>query len=70
MPWVEDLAGVHQALAFEAVHAQHATAGVGGVVLGGVQPFAALVDHRMAVEVRFGCEVTVCSRRPSRRSIR
>lgn len=50
MPWVE-LAGVHQALTFEAVHTQHATAWIGGVVLGGVQPFAALVYHRMAVEV-------------------
>lgn len=40
-----------QAFAFEAVHTQHATARIGGVVLGGVQPFAALVDHRVAIEV-------------------
>ncbi|MNM71175.1 hypothetical protein D3C81_828310 [compost metagenome] len=42
---------MNQALAIEAVHTEYATAGIGGVVLGGVQPFTALVDHRVTIEV-------------------
>ncbi|MNE23939.1 hypothetical protein D3C80_1172120 [compost metagenome] len=46
-----NLPAVHQALAFEAVHTEYATPRVGGVVLGGIQPFATFVDDRVAVEV-------------------
>ena len=48
------LAAVHQPLTFELIHTQQAAARVGGVVLGGVQPVAALVDHRMAIEMAVG----------------
>lgn len=46
-----DLTGVHQAFAFETVHAKYAAPGVGGVVLGGIQPFAAFVHDGVAIEV-------------------
>ncbi|MCY1306088.1 hypothetical protein D9M70_559230 [compost metagenome] len=48
------LAAVFQALAVETVDAEHAAAGVGGVVLGGVQPLAIPVEHRVSVEVAVG----------------
>lgn len=46
-----DLAAVLQSLAVETVDAEHAATGIGSVVLGGVEPFAALVEHAVAVEV-------------------
>ncbi|MCY1428940.1 hypothetical protein D9M71_448390 [compost metagenome] len=46
-----DFTAVLQAFAVEPIHTQHATTGLGGVVLGGVQPFTALVNHRVAVEM-------------------
>ncbi|CRM83944.1 hypothetical protein [Pseudomonas sp. 22 E 5] len=49
-----DFAAVHQPLALEFVHSEQATAGVGGVVLGGVQPVAALMDDCVAIEVAIG----------------
>ncbi len=45
------LAGTHQAPLLDAVDADHATAGVAGVVLGGVEPVAIPVEHPMAIEM-------------------
>ena len=45
------LAAMDQPLTFEAVHTEHATPRIGGVVLGRVQPFAALMDHGVTIEV-------------------
>ena len=42
---------VYQPLALESVHPEQATAWVSGVVFGGVQVLAVLVNHRVAVEV-------------------
>ncbi|MNJ60296.1 hypothetical protein D3C77_560180 [compost metagenome] len=42
---------VAQPLTLKAVDTEYTTTGVGGVVLGGIQPFTALVDHRMPIEV-------------------
>lgn len=49
-----DLARMHQPFTFEAVDAKHATSWVGGVVLGGIQPLATVMDHRVAIEVAVG----------------
>lgn len=46
-----DIAAVLQSLAVETVDAEHAATGIGSVVLGGVEPLAALVEHAVAVEV-------------------
>ncbi|MNJ46647.1 hypothetical protein D3C77_417820 [compost metagenome] len=46
-----NLAGMAEALAVKTVDTEYATTGIGGVVLGGIQPFAALVDDRMAIEM-------------------
>jgi hypothetical protein len=46
-----DLAAVHQPLAFEPVHPEQAAPRIAGVILGGVQVFAVLVHHRVAVEM-------------------
>ena len=47
------LADAHQLSALQ-VDTKHATAGVAGVVLGGVEPFAIAVEHAVAVEVPVG----------------
>ncbi|MNY05572.1 hypothetical protein D3C86_1382970 [compost metagenome] len=46
-----NLAAVHQPLTFELVHAEQAATRIAGVVFGGVQPVAAVVNHRVTVEV-------------------
>ena len=46
-----NLAAVHQPFAFEPVHPEQATARIGGVVFGGVQPVATFMDYRVAIEV-------------------
>ncbi len=46
-----ELAGAHQALVFETVDPQHATARVSGIVFGGVQPLTVLVQHGMTIEM-------------------
>ena len=43
-----------QLLTLQAIGANHTTAWLGGVVLGGVQPLAALVEYRVAVEMTPG----------------
>ncbi|MCY1188390.1 hypothetical protein D9M73_294920 [compost metagenome] len=46
-----NLTTVHQPFAFELIHAEQAAARIGGVVFGGVQPVAAVVNDRVTVEV-------------------
>ena len=46
-----NLTAVHQPLAFELIHAEQAATRIGGVVFGGVQPVAAMVNDRVSVEV-------------------
>ena len=48
------LAYAHQLAVFQAIDAKHATAGIGGVVFGGVEPLAVLVKHPVPIKVTLG----------------
>src|SRR3546814_1576419 len=48
------LAAANQSSFFDAVDAEYAAAGIGRVVLGGVEPVAAGVEHAVAVEMTVG----------------
>ncbi|MNH44763.1 hypothetical protein D3C81_1918590 [compost metagenome] len=49
-----DFTAVDKLAILVAVAAEHATAGIAGVVLGGIEPLALAVEHAMAVEVTAG----------------
>ena len=49
-----DLPAVNQAFAFKAVNPQQPAARIGRVVFSGVEPFAVLVNHGMAIKVTIG----------------